>query len=151
MASIHPFHQSAAAGALRHRWTFFQKLAPTVIASYETNEWVDNVLVTWYGYVGRAAKLYAAGHDLKEPQLSPIYGDFSDFPPTILTTGTRDLFLSNTVRVPRKLRRAGVEADLNGYEGQSHAQYLFDPDAPETKEVFTDIANIFDKHLGKWR
>jgi epsilon-lactone hydrolase len=111
--------------------------------SYETNEWVDNVLVTWYGYVGRAAKLYAAGHDLKEPQLSPIYGDFSDFPPTILTTGTRDLFLSNTVRVHGKLRRAGVEADLNVYEGQSHAQYLFDPDAPETKEVFTDIANFF--------
>ena len=34
------------------------------------------------------------------------------FPPTILTTGTRDLLLSNTVRVHRKLRRAGVEATL---------------------------------------
>ena len=117
--------------------------------SYETNEWVDNVLVTWYGWLGDAAKLYAAGHDLKEPQLSPIYGDFSGFPPTILTTGTRDLFLSNTVRTHRKLRRSGVEADLNVYEGQSHAHYLFDPDAPETKEAFTDIASFFDKHLGK--
>lgn len=116
--------------------------------SYQTNEWVDNILVTWYGLLSHAAKLYAAGHDLKEPQLSPIYGDFSGFPPTILTTGTRDLFLSNTVRTHRKLRRAGVEADLNVYEGQSHAQYLFNPDAPETKEVFTDIANFFDKHLG---
>jgi monoterpene epsilon-lactone hydrolase len=117
--------------------------------SYDTNEWLDNVLVTWDGWVGRAAKLYAAGHDMKDPQLSPIYGDFSGFPPTILTTGTRDLFLSNTVRAHRKLRRAGVEADLNVYEGQSHAQYLFNPDAPETKEAFTDIANFFDKHLGK--
>jgi monoterpene epsilon-lactone hydrolase len=117
--------------------------------SYETNEWVDNVLVTWYGWLGAAAKLYAAGHDLKEPQLSPIYGDFSGFPPTILTSGTRDLFLSNTVRTHRKLRRAGVEADLNVYEGQSHAQYLFVPDAPETKEAFTDIANFFDKYLGQ--
>jgi monoterpene epsilon-lactone hydrolase len=117
--------------------------------SYETNEWVDNVLVTWDGWLGRAAKLYAAGHDMKDPQLSPIYGDFSGFPPTILTTGTRDLFLSNTVRTHRKLRRAGVEADLNVYEGQSHAQFSFSPDAPETKEAFTDIANFFDKHLGK--
>jgi epsilon-lactone hydrolase len=117
--------------------------------SYETNEWVDNVLVTWDGWVGQAAKLYAAGHDMKDPQLSPIYGDLSGFPPTILTTGTRDLFLSNTVRIHRKLRRAGVEADLNVYEGQSHAQYLFIPDAPETKEVFTEIANFFDKHLGR--
>ncbi len=98
---------------------------------------------------GDAAKLYAAGRDLKEPQLSPIYGDFSGFPPTILTTGTRDLFLSNTVRTHRKLRRSEVEADLNVYEGQSHAHYLSNPDAPETKEAFIDIASFFDKHLGK--
>jgi hypothetical protein len=70
-------------------------------------------------------------------------------PPAILTTGTRDLFLSNTVRTHRKLRRAGVEAELNVYEGMSHAQYGADIDAPQTKEAFTDIARFFDKHLGK--
>jgi acetyl esterase/lipase len=116
--------------------------------TYFTNEFVDNVLVTWKGWLGRAAYLYANGHDLKDPQLSPIYGDFHGFPPAILTTGTRDLFLSDTVRVHRKLRRAGVEADLNVYEGQSHAQYGADVDAPETKEAFTDIARFFDRHLG---
>jgi monoterpene epsilon-lactone hydrolase len=117
--------------------------------SYASNEWVDNVLVSWDGWLGRAAKLYAAGHDLKDPYISPIYGDFRGFPPTILTSGTRDLFLSNTVRTHRKLRRAGVVAELNVYEGMSHAQYSFDMSAPETKEAFTDIARFFDKHLGK--
>ncbi len=126
-------------------WSDIAKIGDT----YETNEWVDNVLVTWDGWLGRAALLYAAGRDLKDPQLSPIYGDFANFPPTILTSGTRDLFLSNTVRTHRKLRRAGVIADLNVYEGQSHAQYGFNPDAPETKEAFTDIAKFFDHHLGK--
>lgn len=116
--------------------------------SYKTNEWIDNVLVTWNGWLGDAAKLYAGSHSMKEPYLSPIYGDFHGFPPAILTSGTRDLFLSNTVRTHRKLRRAGVEADLNIYEGQSHAQFDDDPDAPETKEAFTDIAHFFDKHLG---
>ena len=115
--------------------------------TYRTNEWLDNVLVSYGGYLSHAAKLYAAGHDLRDPQLSPIYGDFSGFPPAILTSGTRDLFLSNTVRTHRKLRRAGVEAVLNVYEGLSHAQYLFDPAAPETKEVFGDIAAFLDKHL----
>ena len=117
--------------------------------TYKSNEWVDNVLVTWDGWLGRAARLYAAGHDLKDPQLSPIYGDFSRFPPAILTSGTRDLFLSNTVRTHRALRRAGVEAELNVYEGQSHAQYMGNIDAPETREAFTDIARFFDAHLGK--
>ncbi len=117
--------------------------------SYAANEWIDNVLVSWDGWLGRAAKLYAAGHDMKDPYISPIYGDFRGFPPTILTSGTRDLFLSNTVRTHRKLRRAGVVAELNVYEGMSHAQYGFDIKAPETKEAFTDIARFFDQHLCK--
>jgi acetyl esterase/lipase len=126
-------------------WSDIGKIGDT----YETNEWVDNVLVTWDGWLGRAAKLYADGHDLADPFISPIYGDFAGFPPTILTSGTRDLFLSNTVRTHRKLRRAGVEADLNVYEGLSHAQYAASMNAPETKEAFTDIARFFDRHLGK--
>jgi len=126
-------------------WSDIDKIGDT----YESNEWVDNVLVTWDGWLGRAAKLYAAGHDLKDPQLSPIYGDFTGFPPAILTSGTRDLFLSNTVRTHRKLRRSGVTAELHVYEGQSHAQYDFNVDAPETKEAFTEIARFFDQHLGR--
>jgi monoterpene epsilon-lactone hydrolase len=117
--------------------------------SYFANEMVDNVLVGYEGFLGDAARLYANGHDLKDPFLSPVYGDFHGFPPTILTTGTRDLFLSNTVRVHRKMREAGVVVDLNVYEGQSHAQYLFDADAPEAKEAFTDIARFFDAHLAR--
>jgi acetyl esterase/lipase len=117
--------------------------------SYKTNEWLDNVLVSYHGWLGHAANLYANGHDLKDPQLSPIYGDFSGFPPAILTSGTRDLFLSLTVLTHRKLRRAGVEAELQVYEGMSHAQYNFGPDAPESRETFTEIARFFDRHLGK--
>jgi acetyl esterase/lipase len=86
---------------------------------------------------------------LRNPYLSPVYGDFSGFPPTILTTGTRDLFLSNTVRVHRKLRRAGVIAELNVYEGVSHAEYLALPDVPETREAFGEIAEFFDRHLAE--
>ncbi len=117
--------------------------------SYKTNEWVDNVLVSYSGYLGHAAALYANGHDLRDPQLSPIYGDFQGLPPAILTTGTRDLFLSNTVRTHRKLREAGVEAELQVFEGFSHAQYLFDPAAPETKEMFAEVTAFLDRHLAE--
>jgi acetyl esterase/lipase len=126
-------------------WSDIDKIGDT----YVTNEWIDNVLVTWDGFLGRAAMLYANGHDLKDPIISPIYGDFSGFPPTLLTSGTRDLFLSNTVRTHRKLRRAGVVADLHVYEGQSHGGYMRDADVPETREAFGEIAAFFDRHLGK--
>ena len=126
-------------------WSDMTKTGDT----YFTNEKVDNILVSNDGWLGDAAKLYANGHDLKDPQLSPIYGDFAGFPPTILTSGTRDLFLSNTVRTHRKLRQAGVISDLHVFEGQSHAQYAGDPDAPETKEHFGELTAFFDKYLAK--
>src|SRR6266478_4677036 len=71
-------------------WSDMTKTGDT----FSTNEKVDNILVSNDGWLGDAAKLYANGHDLRDPQLSPVYGDLSGFPPTILTSGTRDLFLS---------------------------------------------------------
>jgi acetyl esterase/lipase len=116
--------------------------------SFYTNEMVDNVLVSRDGFCDAATVVYAHGHDLKDPLLSPVYGDMHGFPPAILSTGTRDLLLSNTVRVHRKLREAGVEAQLEVYEGQSHAQYQFNDQAPETKEAFGEITAFFNKYLG---
>ena len=117
--------------------------------SFYTNEKVDNVLVSPDGFCHAATLIYAHGHDLHDPLLSPVYGDMHGFPPTILTTGTRDLLLSNTVRVHRKLRELGIDAALNVFEAQSHAQYQFDDRVPETKEAFKEIAGFFDAHLGR--
>lgn len=113
-----------------------------------THEMVDNVLGTQDGFIRAAALLYAGEHDLKDPLLSPIYGDVHGFPPAILTSGTRDLYLSNTVRMHRKLRAAGVEAVLQVWEGQSHVQYISDINAPEVKEYHDEVARFFDLHLG---
>src|SRR5437868_3711708 len=117
--------------------------------SFRTNAMIDNVLVAYGANCDKRAALYANGHDIKDPMLSPLFGDMHGFPPAILTSGTRDLLLSNTVRVHRKLRQAGVEAILQVYEGQSHGQYSRDIEAPETKEAFGEIARFFDQHLGK--
>jgi acetyl esterase/lipase len=114
--------------------------------SLEANAYVDNVLVARSGWIAGAARLYAAGRNLADPLLSPINGDFTGLPPAILTSGTRDLLLSDTVRAHRALRRAGVEAALQVFEGQSHAQYL-DPGVPETAEAFGEIAQFLDRHL----
>lgn len=135
-----PLPAAIAAGT---PWTDMTKTGD----SYYTNDHVDNVLVSYDGWLGAAAKAYAAGHDLKEPALSPVYGDVSGFPPTLLTTGTRDLFLSNTVRMHLKLRQAGANADLIVFEGMSHAQYHMDPAAPETVFHFSELEKFFSRYL----
>jgi hypothetical protein len=40
---------------------------------------------------------------------------------------------------------------LQAFEAQSHAQHVYDANAPETKEAFEEIARFFYRHLGNKR
>ena len=80
---------------------------------------------------------YAAGADLKHPYLSPLFGEVDGFPPTLLQAGGRDIFLSNAILMHRKLRRAGVRAELHVWEGMPHAG--FGGMAPEDREVNAEM------------
>jgi monoterpene epsilon-lactone hydrolase len=103
--------------------------------SLQTNRGLDPLLS---GEVGPLFQLYAGGHDLSHPYLSPLFGDFDPgFPPTILTTGTRDLLLSDTVRMHRALRAAGVEAQLHVTEAGGHGGFL--GRAPEDAAILHEV------------
>ena len=115
--------------------------------TFHTNEDADRNIPTYKGSVEAMVKLYAGDLDLKDPRISPIYGDFDGFPPTLLVTGTRDLFLSNTARTHIKLRRAGVEADILVYEGMSHADYLREPTSPESHHLARELDTFLTRHL----
>jgi len=115
--------------------------------SYRVNEGVDGIFTRYDGPAAGMAQLYAGGRALTDPLISPIFGDVSGFPPTILTTGTRDILLSDTVRMHRKLRAAGVTAQLEVHEAMSHAEYIYAYDSPESAVVFRDIADFFAAHL----
>jgi acetyl esterase/lipase len=53
-----------------------------------------------------------------EPPATALDGEIpKGYPPAFLLSGTRDMCLSQTVLLHRKLRNAGVEADLNVFEG----------------------------------
>lgn len=111
------------------------------------NAEIDHILGRYEGRAEACIKLYAGGKSLKEPLISPIYGDLSGFPPAILITGTRDLLLSATSRTHRKLRAAGVSAELHVYEGMSHGDYLGAFPAPESLDALGEIAAFFNRQL----
>ncbi|MDW4498370.1 alpha/beta hydrolase fold domain-containing protein [Sulfitobacter sp. D35] len=111
------------------------------------NEGVDRMLVSWSGYGAGGVELCVGDMDIKDPRVSPIFGDFTGFPPAYLITGTRDMLLSDTALVHRKLRRAGVIADLHFYEGLSHADYLTACPAPEVAEHHAELDRFLKEHL----
>jgi len=101
------------------------------------------------GMVGGAFGQYIGDADPNQPYLSPVNGDLAGFPPTVLISGTRDLLLSDTVRMHRALRAAGVEADLHVYDGQSHGDYLqgLTRPLPEADDAQGEIRAFFNQHL----
>lgn len=110
--------------------------------SFATNLGVDPGLAS----LMPANLLYANGADLAHPYLSPLFGDFAKgFPRTLLATGTRDLYLSNTVRMHRSLRAAGIEAELHVVEAAGHGGF---GGAPEGAEVGKEMRRFVAEALG---
>jgi monoterpene epsilon-lactone hydrolase len=112
--------------------------------TFATNLGLDNLLLR---SLMPANLLYAGDHDLAHPYLSPLFADFTKgFPPTLLTSGTRDLFLSNAVRLHRALRSAGVEAELHVTEAGGHGGFL--GQAPEDAAIGVEIEGFMGRHWG---
>jgi acetyl esterase/lipase len=114
--------------------------------SFQTNQMADVVLP---GSLKETISLYAAGADLTHPYLSPLFGDLSGFPPTFLQSGTRDLFLSNSVRMHRALRSAGVPAELHVFEAMPHGGFM--GGTPEDEEVVREIKQFVQQQLTRGR
>jgi len=65
-----------------------------------------------------------------------VFGDFArGYPPTLIQAGTRELLLSDSVRLYRKLDAAGIRVTLDLYEGMWHV-FQFKPiDSPESRRA----------------
>ena len=114
------------------------------------NEGVDRLLVTWKPLPQDAGAMYAGELGKSIHTYSPIYGDFTGFPPSYIVAETRDLMLSDAVRAHRALRRAGVEAELHIYEGFSRGDYLVIWNAPESEEYFAELNRFTIKNLSNF-
>ena len=126
-------------------WADIDRIGDT----YISNDGQDEVLISYDGWIKPAARLYANGEDFKNPRISPVYGDFSHYPPVMLVSGTRDLFLSNTVRVQEKLLKAGIETDLLVLEGASHCSYYLFNDSDWADFYHQQAEKFWQSHLAE--
>jgi acetyl esterase/lipase len=111
--------------------------------TFQTNRDIDVVLRQGLPVTNA---LYANGHDLADPFISPLFGDFTKgFAPTFIQSGTRDIFLSNSVRIHRKLRDAGVDAELHVWEAMPHAAF---GGAPEDREPHQEFSRFLARVAG---
>lgn len=110
--------------------------------TFETLIGLDPIL---WSRLTEANALYAGAWPLDHPYLSPLFGDLAGLPPTLVQSGTRDLFLSNAVRMHRALREAGVAAELHVFEAMPHGGFF---SGPEDEAMNREIARFVAAH---WR
>jgi monoterpene epsilon-lactone hydrolase len=84
----------------------------------------------------RAALAYAPREEHRNPSVSPLYAAFdASFPPTLVQCGTREILLSDSVRLVRALDAAGCRATLDVWDGLPHSFPAVLPHVPEAVQA----------------
>ena len=82
-----------------------------------------------------AIRLYGAGMDRSDWRISPINGDLSVLPRTLLLTGTRDLLTPDNLLFAEKARAQGVDLELLLEPDMFHVWPLIDmPEARRARD-----------------
>jgi len=90
--------------------------------------------------------MWVGEHDPKDPLISPLYGDYTDFPPLMIQVGTRERLMSDSIRLAQVARDAGTDVTLEVWDGMWHVWQDM-PGLPEAEQACDNIAAFFTKHL----
>lgn len=86
--------------------------------SYVEKAELDPVLDA--AYLDRMILNYAQGCELTDPLISPLFGDFSGFPPIYIQVGDNEVLLSDSQVLHQKLIEANVSVKLDVFKGMWH-------------------------------
>ncbi len=67
-----------------------------------------------------AANLYTYENNLQNKLVSPIFGDFTDFPKTIIQCGGNEILLSDAKKLAANFEKANTPCELTVYENMPH-------------------------------
>lgn len=110
-------------------WTDLELTGETMVTKAEEDPLVQPALLKMF------ADAYLTGQDKKQPYASPLYGDFSGFPPMYIQVGTAEILLDDSRRLAERAKTAGVDVTLDVWEEMIHTWQLFAAFAPEGQEA----------------
>ena len=86
---------------------------------------------------------YRQDHDPKNPYLSPLFGDFTGFPPMLIQVGTYEMLLSDSQQAAARAKEQGVHVRLSEYEGMFHVFQMAMMHLPESKRAWQEVEHFF--------
>lgn len=91
--------------------------------SYISRVEIDPMLTP--DYVQAVRQVYAPGRDYTDPLLSPLFGDFEDFPPTLIQVGSHEILFSDSQQLCTRMKQAGVPCRLEVWDDMWHVFQMF--------------------------
>ncbi len=101
-----------------------------------------------YDAASQAAQQYLQGHPAEDPLVSPLFGDLTEFPPTLLLASTDEVLLDDTVAMAACLTEAGVSNTTHIERGVPHAWPGIFPDLAESAAALDMIGRFVAAHGG---
>jgi len=92
---------------------------------------------------------YAGDHDKKDPYISPIYGNFRQFPPMLIQVGSTEMLLSDSITAASMADIAGVEVRLSIYDDMFHVFQMAGPILPEAKRAWDEVEQFIQLLISK--
>lgn len=71
-------------------------------------------------YIERMVKAYVKEEELKNPYVSPLFGNYEGFPPTYVQVGSNEILFSDAERLVMRMKAAGVHVKLDVFDGMWH-------------------------------
>ena len=93
------------------------------------------------------ASAYLNGHEARNPLASPLFGDFSNFPPMLVQVGSNEILLDDARRFADKATAAGIDITLDVWEEMIHVWHSFSLMLPEGRKAIAQAGNYLAKKL----
>jgi len=81
----------------------------------------------------------------KDPIISPVRGDLSGLPPTLLHASAHEMVFDDSVRYVAKAQESGTDATLQSWSHLCHVWHIFDEMLPEAHQALDEIAEFLAK------
>ncbi len=99
----------------------------------------------------KTAQWYAGDIPLDDPRVSPLYADLSGLPPMFIQVGTSEILLDDSTRLAERAKAAGVEVELDVWQGQMHVWQMLWARLPSARKAIEKISTFTRKRLGQAR
>ena len=96
----------------------------------------------------RYAEAYAGERSVREPLISPLYGDLADLPPLLILVGDCERLLDDSTRLAEKASDAGTTVTIEIWDEMVHIWPFFAAILPEGRAAIERIARFVDERLG---